>query len=91
MLVWKLLVYTGRGVSLFEQVVALEYACAEVTLPRGVPGLNAGMFKSHLRFIANRRAVQIGLPALYPQEDKPFRRSATFLKSASSSIRRAGR
>ena len=59
-------------VALFEQAVALEYAYAEDTMPRGVLGLNAGMFKGYLRFIANRRAVQIGLPALFPQEENPF-------------------
>ena len=59
-------------VALFEQAVALEYAYAEDTMPRGVLGLNAGMFKSYLRFIANRRAVQIGLAGLYPNEENPF-------------------
>ncbi len=35
--------------------VDLEYAYAEDTMPRGVLGLNATMFKEYLRFIANRR------------------------------------
>jgi ribonucleoside-diphosphate reductase beta chain len=30
-------------------------------MPRGVLGLNASMFKGYLRYIANRRATQIGL------------------------------
>jgi ribonucleoside-diphosphate reductase beta chain len=30
------------------------------------------MFNSYLRFIANRRAGQIGLPALFAQADNPF-------------------
>ena len=34
---------------------------AEDTMPRGVLGLNAPMFKEYLRFIANRRCQQIGL------------------------------
>ena len=58
--------------ELFRKAVALEYAYAEDTMPRGVLGLNAGMFKSYLRFIANRRCQQIGLEALFPQEDNPF-------------------
>ncbi len=58
--------------ALFERAVALEYRYAEDTMPRGVLGLNASMFKGYLRYIANRRAVQIGLPALYPNEENPF-------------------
>ncbi len=58
--------------SLFEQAVALEYRYAEDTMPRGVLGMNASMFKSYLRYIANRRATQIGLEPLYPNEENPF-------------------
>ena len=58
--------------GLFRQAVELEYAYAEDTMPRGVLGLNATQFKSYLRFIANRRAQQIGIEALFPQEENPF-------------------
>ncbi|MFN6407409.1 MAG: ribonucleotide-diphosphate reductase subunit beta [Limnohabitans sp.] len=58
--------------ALFLQAVELEYRYAEDTMPRGVLGLNAAMFKGYLRFIANRRAQQIGLEALFPQEENPF-------------------
>ena len=58
--------------ALFEQAVALEYQYAEDTMPRGVLGMNASMFKGYLRYIANRRATQIGLEALYPNEENPF-------------------
>ena len=58
--------------ALFLQAVELEYRYAEDTMPRGVLGLNAPMFKSYLRFIANRRAQQIGLDPLFPQEENPF-------------------
>ncbi|MFN9776081.1 MAG: ribonucleotide-diphosphate reductase subunit beta, partial [Burkholderiales bacterium] len=47
-------------VGLFREAVELEYRYAEDTMPRGVLGLNASMFKEYLRFIANRRAQQIG-------------------------------
>jgi hypothetical protein len=40
-------------------------------MPRGVLGLNAPMFKEYLRFIANRRAQQIGLDQLYPPGGEP--------------------
>ena len=58
--------------ELFNRAVELEYAYAEDTMPRGVLGLNAAMFKSYLRYIANRRAQQIGLDPLFPQEENPF-------------------
>jgi len=58
--------------ALFLQAVDLEYRYAEDTMPRGVLGLNAPMFKGYLRFIANRRAVQIGLEPLFPNEENPF-------------------
>ena len=58
--------------ELFERAVALEYRYAEDTMPRGVLGMNASMFKGYLRYIANRRAVQIGLPELFPNEENPF-------------------
>jgi ribonucleoside-diphosphate reductase beta chain len=38
--------------ALFLEAVELEYRYAEDTMPRGVLGLNAPMFKSYLRFIA---------------------------------------
>src|SRR5215217_4470119 len=58
--------------TLFLEAVELEYRYAEDTMPRGVLGLNAPMFKGYLRFIANRRAVQIGLDPLFPAEENPF-------------------
>ena len=43
--------------AMFQKAVELEYQYAEDTMPRGVLGLNAPMFKEYLRFIANRRAT----------------------------------
>ena len=59
-------------IGMFHKAVELEYAYAEDTMPRGVLGLNASMFKGYLRYIANRRATQIGLPELFPNEENPF-------------------
>jgi len=58
--------------TLFLQAVELEYRYAEDTMPRGVLGLNAPMFKGYLRFIANRRAQQIGLEPMFATEENPF-------------------
>src|SRR5262249_26956521 len=59
-------------VLLFREAVGLEYRYAEDTMPRGILGLNAPMFKEYVYFIANRRALQIGLPALYNGAENPF-------------------
>ena len=64
--------FRAEVVALFNRAVELEYRYAEDTMPRGVLGLNAEMFKGYLRFIANRRAVQIGLDELFPGEENPF-------------------
>jgi len=58
--------------ELFGQAVELEYRYAEDTMPTGVLGLNAPMFKSYLRYIANRRAQQIGVEPLFESADNPF-------------------
>jgi ribonucleoside-diphosphate reductase beta chain len=62
-----------RGAErIFRKAVELEYAYAEDTMPRGVLGLNAPMFKEYLRFICNRRCQQIGLDVMYPGASNPF-------------------
>lgn len=58
--------------ALFATAVKLEDRYAEDTMPHGVLGMTASMFKGYLRFIANRRATQIRLEALYPNEENPF-------------------
>jgi ribonucleoside-diphosphate reductase beta chain len=58
--------------QLFLKAVELEYRYAEDTMPRGVLGMNASMFKGYLRYIANRRATQIGLEPMFPNEENPF-------------------
>ncbi|HEY4371276.1 MAG TPA: ribonucleotide-diphosphate reductase subunit beta [Burkholderiales bacterium] len=58
--------------GLFKQAVDLEYKYAEDTMPRGVLGLNAPMFKGYLRYIANRRCQQIGIDPLFANEENPF-------------------
>jgi ribonucleoside-diphosphate reductase beta chain len=58
--------------ELVRRGVELEYRYAEDTMPRGVLGLNAPMFKEYLRFVANRRCQQIGLDPLFPGASNPF-------------------
>jgi ribonucleoside-diphosphate reductase beta chain len=58
--------------SYMRTAVELEYRYAEDTMPRGVLGLNAPMFKEYLRYIANRRCQQIGVEQSYPGASNPF-------------------
>ncbi|MDD2816542.1 MAG: ribonucleotide-diphosphate reductase subunit beta [Thiotrichaceae bacterium] len=51
--------------SMIREAVELEINYAYDTMPRGVLGMNADMFVDYLRYIANRRCDQIGLPELY--------------------------
>jgi ribonucleoside-diphosphate reductase beta chain len=57
---------------LMQKAVDLEYRYAEDTMPTGVLGLNAPMFKEYLRYIANRRCQQIGVESLFPGATNPF-------------------
>jgi ribonucleoside-diphosphate reductase beta chain len=58
--------------ALVKTAVDLEFRYAEDTMPRGVLGLNAPMFKEYLRFIANRRCQQIGVDLLFHGANNPF-------------------
>ncbi len=59
-------------VDLIKQGVDLEYQYAVDTMSRGVLGLNVQMFHDYLRFVANRRLRQIGLPEEWPGVKNPF-------------------
>ncbi len=50
----------------------LEIAYAKDTMPRGVLGMNANVMTEYLRFIANRRLLQLGLKAEYGNPTNPF-------------------
>lgn len=57
--------------SLIERAVELEIAYAEDCLPRGILGLNAGLFREYVQHIAARRLERIGLVAKYGSKN-PF-------------------
>src|SRR5215470_12943894 len=59
-------------INLIRQGVELENQYAIDTMPRGVLGLNVSMFSDYLRFVANRRLKQIGLPEQYTGVSNPF-------------------
>ncbi|MDZ4832767.1 MAG: ribonucleotide-diphosphate reductase subunit beta [Candidatus Melainabacteria bacterium] len=59
-------------IELVLEGVQLEQQYAVDTMPRGVLGLNTDMFTEYLRFIANRRLRQIGIPEQFPGAKNPF-------------------
>ncbi len=59
-------------IELVKEGVELEYQYAADTMPHGILGMNAEMFRDYLQFIANRRLNQIGLPEQYPGAQNPF-------------------
>ncbi len=64
--------FQAEMIDIIKQGVDLEYQYAVDTMPRGILGLNASMFKEYLEFIANRRCLQIGLPEQYKGATNPF-------------------
>jgi len=64
--------FKGEIITIINEAVDIEIQYAYDTMPRGVLGLNAPMFKEYLHFIANRRCSQIGLPEQYPGVQNPF-------------------
>jgi ribonucleoside-diphosphate reductase beta chain len=60
-----------RLVEAIRTAVGYEAAYAEDCLPRGIAGLNAGLFREYVEFVADRRLERIGLPAQY-QARNPF-------------------
>jgi ribonucleoside-diphosphate reductase beta chain len=64
--------FQQEAIDIVKQGVELEYQYAVDTMPRGILGLNASMFREYLEFIANRRLLQIGLPEQYKGATNPF-------------------
>ena len=52
--------------------LALEIEYARDTMPRGILGMNAAMMEEYLKFITNRRLIQIGLAEQFPGAENPF-------------------
>ena len=59
-------------VKLILSGVDYEKAYAEDTMPRGILGMNANLFKQYVEFIADRRFAQIGLPKHFNAVENPF-------------------
>ncbi len=57
--------------ALITEAVELEINYAQDCLPRGIMGLNAGLFRDYVQYIADRRLERIGLQAKYGSKN-PF-------------------
>lgn len=58
--------------QMMRDAAALELRYAEETMPNGLLGLNLGMFREFLNFVADRRLSQIGLDPVFGQAKNPF-------------------
>ena len=54
-----------------KKAVALEYAYAKDSLPKGIAGLNADIIHDYIKYIADRRLERIRLPKVYNAKN-PF-------------------
>ena len=59
-------------IKLVSKGVELETQYAYDTMPKPILGINASLYEEFIKFIANRRLAQIGLPEQYPGATNPF-------------------
>lgn len=64
--------FQEEAIQMILEGTMLEIEYARDTMPRGVLGMNASMMEEYLKFIANRRLVQLGLPEQYKGVNNPF-------------------
>ena len=62
----------AQTVQMLLEGTQLEIEYARDTMPRGVLGMNAAMMEEYLKFIANRRLAQLGLPEQFKGVSNPF-------------------
>ena len=64
--------FKQHAIELILDGVEHEKLYAEDTMPHGMLGMNADLFKQYIEFIANRRLTQIGLPEQFEGAVNPF-------------------
>ena len=64
--------FQQQAINMIREGIDLELEYARDTMPRGILGLNADMFRDYLHYIANRRCAQLGLTEQYPGAENPF-------------------
>lgn len=63
--------FKAEIIDMIEQAVELEIGYAQDCLPEGIIGLNVGMFRDYVQYIADRRLERLGLGVKYGSET-PF-------------------
>ena len=58
--------FQQEAINIMKEGVELECQYAKDTMPTGILGLNYPMLQEYIKFIANRRLIQIGLPEQCP-------------------------
>ena len=61
-----------RDDKIGEERSRTETQYAYDTMPKPILGINASLYEEFIKFIANRRLAQIGLPEQYPGATNPF-------------------
>ena len=64
--------FQSEMIDLIKKGVDLETRYAYDTMPKPILGMNSKIFEEYIKFIANRRFIQIGLPEQYPGATNPF-------------------
>ena len=64
--------FQSEMIDLIKKGVDLETRYAYDTMPKPILGMNSKLFEEYIKFIANRRFIQIGLPEQYPGATNPF-------------------
>jgi ribonucleoside-diphosphate reductase beta chain len=59
-------------ITMITEAVDLEVEYAQDTMPRGILGLNAELFRKYLGYISNKRCAQIGLPETFKDAENTF-------------------
>ncbi|GLK76263.1 ribonucleoside-diphosphate reductase subunit beta [Methylopila jiangsuensis] len=64
--------FQAEALAMIREAAELEAAYGRDVLPRGLLGLNAAACERYMRFIANRRCAQLGLPWAFEATENPF-------------------
>jgi ribonucleoside-diphosphate reductase beta chain len=64
--------FQAEMIELIKTGVELETRYAYDTMPKPILGMKAVLCEEYIKFIANRRFVQVGLPEQYPGAKNPF-------------------
>lgn len=64
--------FEKKVIKMIHEALELEIAYAHDTMPRDLLGINANMVEEYMKYIANRRLAQLGLPTEFENVSNPF-------------------